>query len=94
MRRSSHFKKITAISLLAVLCIGEVELAACRIADPTLYKTIVTPVRQAASSTWFAVSGGVSYAWDKAASAVSRTAGDNCAVITAFSLFSVLYHNT
>ncbi len=75
MRRSSYFKKITAISLLAVLCIGGVELAACRIADPALYKTIVTPVRQAASSTWSAVSGGVSYAWDKAVSYVSRTAG-------------------
>lgn len=75
MRRSSHLKKITAISLLAVLCIGGAELTACRFADPALYETIVTPVRQTASSAWSTVSGGVSCAWDKAVSAVSRAAG-------------------
>lgn len=32
--------------LLAVLCIGGVELAVCRVADPPLYETIVAPARQ------------------------------------------------
>lgn len=75
MSRSPRFKKIAAISMLAVLCIGGMELTACRFADPVLYETIVTPARQTASSAWTAVSGGVSYAWDKAVSVVSRTAG-------------------
>lgn len=75
MPHGSRFKKITAVSLLAILCIGGAELAVCRFADPVLYETIIAPVRQTASSTWTAVSGGVSCAWDKAASAVSRVAG-------------------
>lgn len=75
MSRSPRFKKITAISMLAVLCIGGTELTVCRFADPVLYETIVAPMRQTVSSAWTAVSGGVSYAWDKAVSAVSRTAG-------------------
>lgn len=79
MRRGSHIKKFIAVSLLAVACIGGAELIVCRFADPALYESIVTPVRQTASSAWAAasggariVSGGVSRAWDKAASAVSE----------------------
>ncbi len=42
-------KLIFQILLLAVFCIGGVELAVCRIYDPALYQRITAPVRQAAA---------------------------------------------
>lgn len=43
-----HLKRnITLAVLLALLCIGAVELAACRYFEPEIYETIVSPVRYA-----------------------------------------------
>ena len=75
MPRHSRFKKLLAVSLLAIVCIGGAELAVCRVADPALYETIVTPVRRTASAAWSAVSDGACAVWDSAVSAASRAAG-------------------
>ncbi|WP_312939079.1 C39 family peptidase [Oscillibacter sp.] len=82
MKRNSHLKKVLAISVLAVVCIGTAELAVCRVADPALYERIMDPVRRTVSSGWTlasdgartvydAVSDGASWAWDKTSSAVT-----------------------
>ena len=48
-KRSSHWvRNIILAALLAVLCIGGVELAACRYFAPDTYERIVAPVRYAA----------------------------------------------
>ena len=75
MPRRSRFKKLMAVSLLAVVCIGGAELAVCRVADPGLYETIVAPVRRTASAAWSAVSDGACAVWDSAVSTASRAAG-------------------
>ena len=47
--RSNHLKRNIALAaLLAVLCVGAAELAACRYFEPELYERIVSPVRYAA----------------------------------------------
>lgn len=38
-------RKLTLILLLAVVCVGAVELAVCKYADPQLYSTITEPVK-------------------------------------------------
>lgn len=44
-----HTKRnIVLAALLALLCIGAAELAACRYFEPELYEAIVSPVRYAA----------------------------------------------
>lgn len=45
MKQRSLLKTILLSVLLAAVCIGAVELAVCRVADPELYETLVTPVR-------------------------------------------------
>lgn len=48
--RSSHLKRnIVLAVLLALLCIGGAELAACRHFEPELYERIVAPARYAAA---------------------------------------------
>lgn len=48
--RSRHTKRnIVLAALLAVLCIGAAELAACRHFEPELYERIVAPARYAAT---------------------------------------------
>lgn len=50
--RSKHTKRnIVLAALLAVLCIGVAELAACRYFEPELYERIVAPARFAAAVT-------------------------------------------
>ena len=82
MKRSSRLKKLLAVSVLAVVCIGTAELAVCRVADPALYERIMAPVRRTAASAWVlasdgartvydAASDGASRAWDKASSTVT-----------------------
>ena len=44
-------RNIILVVLLAVLCIGGVELAACRHFAPDTYERIVAPVRYAAAVT-------------------------------------------
>ena len=48
MRQSEHkiLKIVSAVLLLAIICIGGVELIVCRIAAPELYSQITEPVRQ------------------------------------------------
>ena len=46
--KKSKYKYIFLFSLLAVLCIGAVELAACSVKEPELYQTITAPARSAA----------------------------------------------
>ena len=43
--RNSPVKLIAALVLLAVSCVVGVELLLCRLNDPELYETIVTPIR-------------------------------------------------
>ena len=74
MRHGSRFKKILAVCLLAVFCIGGAELAVCRVADPALYERTVGPARQAAAGAWRAVSGGAARIWDAAAEAAAHAA--------------------
>lgn len=74
MRHGSRFKKILAVCLLAVFCIGGAELAVCRVADPALYERAVGPVRQAAAGAWRAVSGGAVRVWNAAAGAAAHAA--------------------
>ena len=38
-------RKLTLILLLAVVCVGAVELAVCKYADPQLYSTITEPIK-------------------------------------------------
>lgn len=82
MKRGSRLKKLLAVSVLAIVCIGTAELAVCRVADPVLYERIMAPVRRTASSAWAMASNGArtvyraasdsaSSVWDKAASAVT-----------------------
>ena len=48
---SGHMgRKLVLAVLLAVLCIGAAELAACRHFAPETYERIVVPVRQAAAA--------------------------------------------
>lgn len=74
MRHGSRFKKILAVCLLAVFCIGGAELAVCRVVDPALYERAVGPVRQAAAGAWRAVSGGAVRVWNTAAGAAAHAA--------------------
>lgn len=49
---SKHTRRnIVLVALLAVLCIGAAELAACRHFAPDVYQQITAPVRHAASVT-------------------------------------------
>lgn len=86
MQRKSRVKRVLAILLLAVFCIGGTELLVCRFADPALYERIVSPVRrnamivwdaasEGASIVWGAISDGAEAIWDKGVSTVSRVAG-------------------
>lgn len=45
MKQRSAWKTVILVFLLAVLCVGAAELAACRFMDRALYEQIVTPVR-------------------------------------------------
>ena len=48
--RSRHMKRnLALLVLLALLCVGGAELAACRHFEPEIYETIVSPVRYAAT---------------------------------------------
>lgn len=47
-KRSHIGYKVTALVLLALLCVGGVELAACSYFAPDLYETITAPVKAAA----------------------------------------------
>ena len=38
-------RKLVLILLLAVVCVGAVELAVCKYADPQLYSTITEPIK-------------------------------------------------
>lgn len=44
-RARSRVKTVILISLLALLCIGSVELAVCRMMDPVLFARITAPVK-------------------------------------------------
>lgn len=61
--KSRHARRSIVLAvLLAVLCIGGVELAACRYFEPEIYETIVSPVRYAASVVVDAGRAGVNAA--------------------------------
>ena len=62
---------ILLIILLAVLCIGGVELAVCSVKEPALYEQLTAPVRQAAQT---AVENG-QYAWNRVCAA-AQAVGD------------------
>lgn len=72
MGRGSGFKKLIAVSLLAIVCVGGAELAVCRVADPALYGRLTAPVRRAAASVLGAASRGAQTAYDAAEGAAAR----------------------
>lgn len=81
MKLGPRVKKFLAVGLLAVVCIGGAELAACRFADPALYEQSVGFVRRGAESAWRAVSGGAAFVrdgavfvWDAGAGLAARAA--------------------
>ena len=50
--KSNHIRRNIVLGiLLAVVCIGAAELAACRYFEPELYERIVAPARYAAAVT-------------------------------------------
>ena len=50
--KSNHIRRnIVLGALLAIVCIGAAELAACRYFEPELYERIVAPARYAAAVT-------------------------------------------
>lgn len=55
MKRHGKGRIVVLLILLAILCIGGVELAVCRVADPALYQQITAPVRQAVGALQNAV---------------------------------------
>lgn len=44
-RKKRRWKLVVLLLLLGVICIGAMELAVCRVADPALYSRITAPVR-------------------------------------------------
>lgn len=52
LRRKWTWKRTLGVFLLAAVCIGGSELAACYIAAPALYERITAPVRHQAVSLW------------------------------------------
>lgn len=70
MKKPKHKKRnIVLLFLLAVVCIGGMELIACRHFDPELYQKITAPVRQAAT----AVAGTCKELYFSAADALNQT---------------------
>lgn len=45
MKKKRKWPKILGLFLLALICIGVVELMVCRVADPALYEKITAPAR-------------------------------------------------
>ena len=82
MRRGSRFKKFIAVFLLAVMCIGGAELAACRTADPALYERIVAPVRRTAASAWTLASNGARAAYAAASEVAFRVRDKAASTVT------------
>lgn len=65
MKGPKKFLKVVAVLCLALVCIGGVELAVCRVAAPELYQRITAPA--VAAAQWVGDVGGA--AVDKAAGA-------------------------
>ena len=49
-KKRTPWVRYTAVVLLAVVCIGGAELAACRFFAPALYEELMEPVRETAAS--------------------------------------------
>lgn len=78
-RRIPSWLRFAAVVLLAVVCVGGVELLACRFFAPTLYEDIMDPVREKAAAVWIGVrqtGAAVADRAGEAAAALSERAGE------------------
>lgn len=72
MKKPGHRRTILLLTLLAALCIGAAELFVCSRVDPTLYESLVSPVRRTAhAAAVFCVESA-----RRAGEAVRQTASD------------------
>ena len=78
--RKSPWKYIALFFLLAVVCIGAVELAFCSVKEPELYDQLTAPVRSAAyavaekgKAAWQYTSHAANEAWQAAVQGVEQT---------------------
>lgn len=80
MQHKQNWKRALCILLLAVVCIGGSELAACRFEDPALYQRITGPVRRETSAIQSGICSAVGSTWgfvtSTASSLVSSLGGD------------------
>lgn len=82
-KRTSWLRYI-AVVLLAVVCIGGVELLACRFFEPALYEALMEPVRETARQVSRQVSETAGAAWGgvcRAGSAAADRAGEAAAAV-------------
>lgn len=74
-KKRHHWVRYTAVVLLAVLCVGGAELAACRYFAPAVYEAVMEPVRETAHQALQAA-GQALEAAGRAGSALARRATD------------------
>lgn len=78
--KKSPWKYIALFFLLAVICIGGVELAFCSVKEPELYDRLTAPARSAAhavvetgKAVWKSTSDAVGEAWQATVRSVEQT---------------------
>ena len=79
-KKRTPWVRYTAVVLLAVVCIGGAELAACRFFAPALYEELMEPVRETAHQT-AQTAGRALEAVCRAGNAAAKKAGEAAAVL-------------
>lgn len=74
-KKRARWPRYIAAAVLAAVCIGGAELAACRFFEPALYETIMEPVREAAHQTVQAAGRGLE-ALGRGAAFLAERAGE------------------
>lgn len=74
-KKRARWPRYLAAALLALVCVGGAELAACRHFEPALYEAVMEPVRETAHRASQAAGRGLE-SLGRGASALARKAGD------------------
>ncbi len=74
-KRLPRWVRWAALILLAVVCVGGMELAACRFFEPAVYEEITAPVRRVGHAAWESVCRAGSAAASQVGEAAAALAG-------------------